>query len=89
MKTSRHSKRQASAHPYETAGETQAAVGRIRAQFENTKSSLAEEKEYNASPEGILRSALHALLDARKAMTAARRELGLAIETLRRVLPKE
>ena len=89
MKTTRHPKRQASAHPYESTGETQAAVGRIRAQFENTKNSLAEEKEYDASPEGVLRSTLQALLCARKAMNSARRELDVAIVTLRRVLPKQ
>ncbi|HET6408741.1 MAG TPA: hypothetical protein VFG14_12725 [Chthoniobacteraceae bacterium] len=54
-----------------------------------TKNSLAEEKEYESSPEGVLSSALHALLGARKAMTAARRELGAAIVTLRWVLPKK
>ena len=89
MKTTRHSKRQASAQPYESAAETLAAVGRIRAQFENTKNSLADEKEYDTSPEGVLRSALQALLGARKAMTSARRELGVAIVTIRRVLAKK
>lgn len=87
MKTTHRPKRQVSAQPYESARETQAAVGRIRSQFENTKNSLAEEKAYDASPEGVLRSTLQALLDARTAMTSARRELGVAIVAIRRILP--
>ena len=86
MKTPRRSKRQSPANQYESPVDTEAAVGRIRAQFENTKNSLADEKEYSASPEGVLRTALQALLGARKAMTTARRETGVAIATLRQVL---
>lgn len=86
MKTPRRPKRQVPAQCYESPGETEAAVDRIHAQFERTKKSLSEEKEYNSSPESVLKSTLQALLDARKAVTTARKELGVAIVTLRRRL---
>jgi hypothetical protein len=87
MKTPRRLKRQTSAQRYESPSETEAAVDRIHAQFERTKRSLSEEKEYNLSPEGVMKSTLQALLDARKAVTKARKELGVAIVALRRRLP--
>lgn len=89
MKMLARSKRRAPAQQYETLVETEAAVSRIRAQFADTKNSLAVEKEYNSSPEGILKTALQSLLGARKAMTSARREIGVAIATLRQVLPNK
>lgn len=81
--------RQASPQRYEPPRETEAALGRIHAQFERTKRSLAEEKEYDPSPEGVATSALRALLDARRAVTSARRELGVAIGALRQALPRQ
>jgi len=74
-----------STQPYESPGETKAAIGRIRTQFKRTKSSLS--KEYDSSPEGIAKSILQRLLDARKSVTLARKELSVAIGALRRIVP--
>lgn len=81
-KSSRH-------EPYESAGETTAAIGRIHALFEKSKTSLAAEKKFRASPEGVLRSTLQTLLNTRKAVVAARKEIDAAIITLRRSLPRK
>ncbi len=80
-------RRQPSTQRYESPRETEEAVDRIHAQFERTKNSLSKEKAYDSSPEGIIKSTLQNLLNARKAVTSARKELGVAIVALRRILP--
>lgn len=84
MKTP-HPRRQVAAPPYESRKETKAAVGRIHAQFEETKQSLAKEELFKASPAGVLEATLEKLLNARKSVTAAHRELSAAIIAIKRV----
>ena len=74
---------------YEAPTETEAAIARIHGHFEKAKETLAEEKKRRSSPEGVLRSTLHALLTARKAMAIAREELDRSIAVLRRSLPRK
>ena len=78
----------ASSRKYESSGETKAAIARIHDCFEESKQELAAEKEKAASPEGVLRSALQALLKARKTVAATRQELDEAISLVRRSLPR-
>jgi len=74
---------------YESPQETEAAVERIHAQFEHTKSSLNKMKEADSGTDALLKSTLQSLLDARKAITSVRKELGSAIAALRRISPRK
>lgn len=79
-------KTSARAAKYESSHETRKAIDRIRGHFEASKKGLDLERA--ASPEGVLRTTLQALLQARQAIVATRKELDLAIVTLRRSLPR-
>lgn len=73
---------------YESSHETKKAIARIHRHFEESRKGMAVEKARAASPEGVLRTTLSALLQARKAIVATRKELDQAIVTLRRSLPR-